>query len=214
MLRESKLGRLYLQWVEAFPTALLQRKSCKPNHLTFSALIVSILVIPAYLHSFWLGGLTVLLAGALDTLDGSLARKTGQTSRSGAFLDSVMDRYSDFFIFLGLWAALVLRTPQWTIRITLLIFFCLQGSALVSYARARGEGLGISTSVGLFGRAERLVTLSLGSIVNDLLRGVWPRLPWLEHQGFLLAVLLLLTLGVHLSALQRIIVLSRQLKAD
>jgi CDP-diacylglycerol---glycerol-3-phosphate 3-phosphatidyltransferase len=214
LLRESKLGRLYLQWAEAFPTAFLQRKSCQPNHLTFSALILSILVIPAYLHSFWLGGLTVLLAGALDTLDGSLARKTGRTSRSGAFLDSVMDRYSDFFIFLGLWAALVLRTPQWTIRITLLIFFCLQGSALVSYARARGEGLGISTSVGLFGRAERLVTLSLGSLVNDLLRGFWPRLSWLEHQGFLLAVLLLLTLGVHLSALQRIIVLSRQLKAD
>jgi phosphatidylglycerophosphate synthase len=214
LLRESKLGRLYLQWVEAFPIAFLHRCSCNPNHLTFFALFFSVLGIPAFLHSFWLGGLTVLLAGALDTLDGSLARRAGHASRSGAFLDSVLDRYSDFFIYLALWAALVLRNPQWIVWITLLTLFCVQGSALVSYARARGEGLGVSTSVGLFGRAERLVTLGLGAIVNDLLRGFWPRLPWLGQQGFLLVLLLLLALGVHLSALQRIIYLFRQLKAD
>ena len=205
MLRESKLGRLYLQWVEACPTALLHRKAFQPNHLTFSALFFSVLVIPAFLHSFWLGGLTVLFAGVLDTLDGALARKAGQSSPSGAFLDSVLDRTSDFFIYLGLWAALVLRAPRLSLWVTLLIFFCIQGSYLVSYARARGEGLGVSTSAGFFGRAERLVTLGLGSIVNDLLRMVWPHRPWLEHQGFLLGLLLLLALGVHLSALQRIV---------
>ena len=205
MLRESKLGRLYLQWVEACPAALLHRTAFQPNHLTFSALLFSVLVIPAFIHSFWLGGLTVLIAGALDTLDGALARKAGQASSSGAFLDSVLDRASDFFIYLGLWAALVLRTPRLFLGVTLLIFFCIQGSYLVSYARARGEGLGVSTSAGLFGRAERLVFLGVGSIVNDLLRLVWPQRPWLEQQGFILGLLLLLALGVHLSALQRIL---------
>jgi phosphatidylglycerophosphate synthase len=214
LLRESKLGRLYMHWVEACPTALLHRTAFQPNHLTFLALFFSVLVIPAFLHSFWLGGLTVLIAGALDTLDGALARKAGQPSPSGAFLDSVLDRYSDFFIYLGLWAALYLRAPNLFIGVTLLIFFCIQGSYLVSYARARGEGLGISTSVGLFGRAERLVTLGVGSIVNDLLRMVWPHRPWLEHQGFILGVLLLLALGVHLSALQRMVYVIRHLKAD
>jgi len=214
LLRESKLGRLYMHWVEACPTALLHRTAFQPNHLTFLALFFSVLVIPAFLHSFWLGGLTVLIAGALDTLDGALARKAGQPSPSGAFLDSVLDRYSDFFIYLGLWAALYLRAPNLFIGVTLLIFFCIQGSYLVSYARARGEGLGISTSVGLFGRAERLVTLGVGSIVNDLLRMVWPHRPWLEHQGFILGLLLLLALGVHLSALQRMVYVIRHLKAD
>ena len=212
MLRESKLGRLYLQWVESGPTALLHRKAFQPNHLTFSALFFSVLVIPAFLHSFWLGGLALLFAGLLDTLDGALARKAGQSSPSGAFLDSVLDRASDFVIYLGLWAALILRVPRLSLWVTLLIFFCIQGSYLVSYARARGEGLGVSTSAGVFGRAERLVTLGLGSIVNDLLRMVWPHRPWLEQQGFILGLLLLLALGVHLSALQRVVNVFRQLK--
>lgn len=214
MLRESKPGRRYLQWVETGPTALLHRLGFQPNHLTFSALFFSVLVIPAFLHSFWLGGLTVLIAGALDTLDGALARKSGQASPSGAFLDSVLDRSSDFVIYLGLWAALVLRAPRLFLWSTLLIFFCIQGSYLVSYARARGEGLGVSTSVGLFGRAERLVFLGVGSIVNDLLRLVWPDRPWLEQQGFILGLLLLLTLGVHLSALKRMVYVFRRLKDD
>jgi CDP-diacylglycerol--glycerol-3-phosphate 3-phosphatidyltransferase len=201
-----------LQWVATCPTALLHRTAFQPNHLTFSALFFSVLVIPAYIQSFWLGGLTVLIAGALDTLDGALARKAGRTSPSGAFLDSVLDRISDFFIYLGLWAALYLRAPNLFLWVTLLIFFCIQGSYLVSYARARGEGLGVSTSVGLFGRAERLVTLGVGSIVNDLLRLVWPQRPWLEQQGFILGLLLLLALGVHLSALQRMVYVFRQLK--
>ena len=200
--------------MEAGPTALLHRTAFQPNHLTFSALFFSVLVIPAFLHSFWLGGLTVLFAGALDTLDGALARKAGRTSPSGAFLDSVLDRTSDFAIYLGLWAALVLRAPRLSLWVTLLIFFCIQGSFLVSYARARGEGLGISTSVGLFGRAERLVSLGVASIVNDLLRMGWPQRPWLEQQGFLLGVLLLLALGVHLSALKRVVYVFRKLKAD
>jgi CDP-diacylglycerol--glycerol-3-phosphate 3-phosphatidyltransferase len=214
VLRESKLGRRYLQWVEAGPTALLHRTAFQPNHLTFSAFFFSVLVIPAFLHSFWLGGLTVLIAGALDTLDGALARQAGQTSTSGAFLDSVLDRTSDFCIYLGLWAALYLRAPHLFPGVTLLIFFCIQGTFLVSYARARGEGLGVSASVGLFGRAERLVTLGVGSIVNDLLRMVRPQIPWLEQQGFILGLLLLLALGVHLSALKRMVYVFRQLKAE
>jgi CDP-diacylglycerol--glycerol-3-phosphate 3-phosphatidyltransferase len=200
--------------LETGPVALLHRFAFQPNHLTFSALFFSVLVIPAFIHSFWLGGLTVLIAGALDTLDGALARKAGQASSAGAFLDSVLDRTGDFVIYLGLWAALVFRVPRLFLGITLLIFFCIQGSFLVSYARARGEGLGVSTSAGFFGRAERLVALGVGSIVNDLLRMVWPQWPWLEQQGFILGVLLLLALGVHLSALKRIVAVFRQLKAD
>ena len=196
MLRESKPGRLYLQWVETRPVALLHRLGLHPNHLTFSALFCSVLVIPAFLYSFWLGGLTVLIAGALDTLDGALARKAGQPSPAGAFLDSVLDRYGDFFHLSGpLGGPGSLRVPRLFLWVTLLTFFCIQGSFMVSYARARGEGLGVSTSVGFFGRAERLVFLGVGSIVNDLLRLLWPHRPWLEQQGFILGLLLLVGSG-------------------
>ncbi len=199
--------------MEAYPTALLHRNSFRPNQLTFSALFLSVLAIPAFIHSFWLGGLTVLIAGVLDTLDGALARKAGQASPSGAFLDSVLDRCGDFFIYLGLWAAVGLRVPRFFLWTTLLIFFCIQGSYLVSYARARGEALGVSTSAGFFARAERLVFLGVGSIVNDLLRLVWPHRPWIEEQGFMVGLLLLLALGVHLSALKRMVEVFRRLKA-
>ena len=174
----------YLQWVETCPTALLHRTAFQPNHLTFSALFFSVLVIPSFLHSFWLGGLTVLIAGALDTLDGSLARRAGQTSPLPGPSSIPCWIATAIFLFTWasgrLWCCGRLSVFVW---ITLLIFFCVQGSALVSYARARGEGLGVSTSTGLFGRAERLVTLGLGSIVNDLLRRFWPRNPWLEAPG-------------------------------
>ena len=78
MLRESGLGRRYLKWVEAVPVPFCQRLGLSPNHLTFLAFFLSLLIPAAYLHSLWLGGLTVLAAGALDTLYGSLARRTGR----------------------------------------------------------------------------------------------------------------------------------------
>jgi CDP-diacylglycerol--glycerol-3-phosphate 3-phosphatidyltransferase len=211
MLRESRWGRRYLQWVEAGPVPLCRRLALQPIHLTFLALGVSLLIPGAYAHSLGLGGLAVLAAGILDTFDGSLARRTGCQTGSGAFLDSVFDRYSDFLIHLGLWIFFWTRQPRLLVPATLLLLFMLLGSFMVSYARARGEGLGLSTSVGFFGRGERILALGLGSLLIDSLTLVQADLAGASGPYLVLGLLALVALGVNLSALRRIVYLARHL---
>ena len=211
MLRESRLGSRYLKCVEDGPVSFFHRLGVKPDHLTYLALLISLLTIPAFFHSLWLGGLGVLISGAIDTMDGGLARRADQKTRSGAFLDSVLDRYSDFFAVFGIWLFFLKHLPRQSALVTALLFFFLIGSFMVSYSRARGEGLGLSISIGFFGRAERVVCLGLGSILNDLLILAFPSQAWLADHLFFIALLVLLTLGTHLTALQRILYLSKNL---
>ncbi|OGP50472.1 MAG: hypothetical protein A2Y79_06145 [Deltaproteobacteria bacterium RBG_13_43_22] len=204
MLRESRLGKHYLKWVEEVPIPFLYRLAIKPNHLTFSTLFLSLATVAAYSYSLWLGGIGVLVSGIVDTMDGGLARKADQKTRSGALLDSVLDRYSDFLALFGIWLFFLFHPIPQQILMTALLFLLLSGSFMVSYSRARGEGLGLSVSVGYFGRGERVITLGIGSVLNDLLIFIFPSQVWLVDHLFFVALLFLLTLGTHLSALQRI----------
>lgn len=113
-----------------------------------------------------LGGVLLLLAGAFDMLDGALARRTDKRSTFGAFLDSSLDRYSEAIILIGLVyvEARVGRTLESTLVLALLT-----GSFLISYTRARAEGLDLECKVGLLQRPERIVLLAFGLIVNELL---------------------------------------------
>ncbi len=131
------------------------------------------------------GGVLLALFGPLDAVDGLLARRTNQVSTFGAFLDSTLDRYAEIALFLGLTYYFLRQdsTPG-----VLLSFLTLTGSLMVSYARARAEGLGLSCKVGLFTRFERLLALTLGLIT-----------------GWLIPVLALLALLTHFTALQRIL---------
>jgi CDP-diacylglycerol---glycerol-3-phosphate 3-phosphatidyltransferase len=212
LLRESKLGNRYLKWVKKVPVPILSHLALKPNHLSVTGLFFSLLTIPAYCYSLWLGGIGVLVSGAIDTLDGGLARNDNQQTRSGAFLDSVLDRYSDFFSVFGIWLYFSINPPNnFQILISALLLLFLTGSFLVSYSRARGEGLGISVSMGYFGRAERVITLGIGSIISDLLTVIFPTQTWAANHLFFIALLLLLSLGTHFTALQRILFLFNRL---
>ena len=118
------------------------------------------------------GGVALLLASALDMLDGAVARATGTASPFGAFLDSVADRYSEA----AMWMALVIVFAQKNDALLVAgSVLAMAGSLLVSYARARAEGLGLDCEVGWFQRPERVVALALGLMVPDLLLGpvVW-----------------------------------------
>lgn len=212
MLRESRIGRLYLKWIEEVPVPFLTQRSLKPNHLSITGLIFSLLSIPAYSYSLWLGGVGVLVSGAIDTLDGCLARKANQQSPSGAFLDSIFDRYSDFFAIFGIWL-FFLSNPvhNYSLLINVLLLLFLTGSFLVSYSRARGEGLGLPVSVGYFGRAERVITLGAGSLVTDLLIILFPDQTWASDHLFFIALLLFLAVGTHLTALRRILFVLKNL---
>jgi len=108
----------------------------------------------------------VLLAGFFDILDGALARRTNQTTRFGALLDSTLDRLSEGLLLLGI-LILNLLKDQLTVEV-LLVCLALIGSLLVSYIRARAEALGLECQVGLFTRAERVTVLALGLLLSQI----------------------------------------------
>jgi len=150
---------------------VLSQSGIKPNALTSISLVPSIAA--AYFIGtghFLLGGALVLVSGLLDLLDGALARFTKQTTKFGAILDSTVDRVSEAAIFCGL---LIWYVPKGATLEAAAIFAALIGSFLVSYIRARAEGLGLECRVGLFTRAERVIVLAIGLLVNQVFIALW-----------------------------------------
>ena len=145
---------------------ILSKSGITPNALTLINLALNIGA--AYVIAtghFIIGGVLVLVAGLFDLLDGALARFIKQTTRFGAILDSVADRISEAAILCGL---LIWYIPQGASLEIVLIFAVLIGSFLVSYIRARAEGLGWQCQVGLFTRAERVIVLVIGLLINQI----------------------------------------------
>lgn len=112
------------------------------------------------------GGIVFLLASAFDMLDGAVARAAGATSRFGAFLDSVADRYSEAAMFAAL---LVVFSQRQDTSLVVGSCLALTGSLLVSYARARAEGFGLECEIGVLQRPERVILLVAGLLFPDLL---------------------------------------------
>lgn len=132
-----------------------------PNTLTVFALLFGMGsgVIIALEKPGW-GALFIFLCGLFDMLDGKVAAKTNTKSDFGALFDSTLDRYSEFFIYVGF--AYHFR-DSWALWIP---FFTFLGSTMVSYTRARAEGLGIECKIGVMQRAERMALLLLGTILG------------------------------------------------
>lgn len=149
---------------------LLVRLGIQPNLLSmigfFAASAAGAMV--AIDHVF-LGGLLFLISGPFDALDGAVARTAGLESRFGAFLDSFMDRYSEAAVLFGILCWSTFRGHH---TLVLLTFLTLVGSVMVSYTRARAEGLNISCKVGLFTRLERFVVLTITLLTGQLLIGL------------------------------------------
>jgi len=145
----------------------LSRIGLTPDILTWIGLGINIIAagIIATNHLIT-GGILVLFSGLFDILDGALARFTNRSTRFGALLDSTFDRLSEAFILFGI---LILYIRDVHILEILLIFGVMIGSFLTSYIRARAEGLGIECKTGLFTRAERVIILALGLMLNQIL---------------------------------------------
>ena len=142
-----------------------------PNFITTTGLILNIVAAILFIHAGihhpgalgyvgWAGAV-VLFAGLFDMMDGRLARLGGMTSTFGALYDSVLDRYSELFTLFGISYYLDLQGYLWG---SILTFLALIGSLMVSYVRARAEGLGLECKVGLMQRPERVVLTSLGAV--------------------------------------------------
>jgi len=155
---------------------LLGRIGVHPHILSITGLILSIFAGFVYgIGSFFWGAWVVVLAGICDTLDGQLARETGKDSNFGAFFDSTLDRYSDMFILMGLaWhfaggpVLMEGKNPENSPWAVLFIVMAMAGSYMVSYTRARADGLGVECKIGLMQRPERITLLVIGSLLGAI----------------------------------------------
>ncbi len=162
---------------------MFHKLNISPNVLTVLGLVITFFAFYLIvLGHFFSAGIVLTLGSIFDIFDGALARKFDKKSKFGAFLDSVVDRYSDFLPLAGI--AFVFKDEPFVFFASL---FTIAGSFLVSYTRARAEGLGIECNVGFFERPERLIILIAGLLT-----------------GFVETAVVILLIGSHLTAFQRI----------
>lgn len=194
--------RLYFAWVMQPLWRVVVRSGIPATAVTTLSVLLGIASgVAAGSGRFALAGWLYIASGICDFLDGRIARATQTTTRAGAALDSVLDRYSDSAVLMGL---------GWYYRdswVLLVVLFALVGSALVPYIRARGEGVGVSIKIGIMQRAERIIYLgiavALSPIVEVFLAPDDPRPP---HR-MAIAALVLLAVSTQLTAVQRLMYL-------
>lgn len=165
-----------------------------PNMVTTIGFVGNIIAAFIFIHASqltplsmgfsWIGwgGAILLFSGLFDMMDGRLARLGNMSTTFGAFWDSTLDRYSELFSLFGITLYLMTASGIWAGVIT---FLALVGSIMVSYVRARAEGLGIECKVGLMQRPERVVVTALAAIITGMTGNLW----WLIGGMTLIAVL-------------------------
>ena len=192
MIELKRRSRLYAE----APARLLGRVGFTPNALTVigSLLTASVGLLIAQ-GWFVAAGLCLWVFSATDTLDGALARATDRVTVFGAFLDSVCDRYAEAAVFFGIvwW-----YQSHGSLLGVSLAYVALVGSLMVSYARARAEGVGLQAAdVGWFQRPERIIVLGFGLILGQFL------------PASLLACLAILAVLTTVTVLQRVVHVAR-----
>lgn len=167
---KSLLGDQVDGWVHAcFP--FLFRRHLNPNALTVVGTLVSVASAVCFARGkFTAGGVLILASGFFDLVDGVVARHQGDTSRFGAFLDSVLDRLVDMLILLGI-AVYFSATQQ--LGQVLLTAWSLVATVLVSYSQARAQLFLPTFRVGLMERAERMLILAAGAVSGLLVAALW-----------------------------------------
>jgi CDP-diacylglycerol---glycerol-3-phosphate 3-phosphatidyltransferase len=168
----------------------LSDRSINPNIITLTALFFSLLCVPlVILDRHVLAGTALGVSGFFDLLDGAIARQTGRVTPFGGFLDSVLDRYADLAVALGIFIYFSMRGENLWATLT---FVAAIGTALIPYIRARAEAAGIECKSGLLERPERTMLLVIGF--------------WF---GVVKIIILLLAVLTHVTALQRIFIVRR-----
>jgi CDP-diacylglycerol--glycerol-3-phosphate 3-phosphatidyltransferase len=199
------------------PIALgMGRLGLTPDALTLIGFAITVVGAALVSQQQWLaGGVVILFGGVFDMFDGTLARATGKVSNLGAFMDSVFDRAGEVIVYVALVAAL---QSVATLDGTLLAAAALGSAVMVSYTRAKSEGLGFTkgsgmAAIGIMPREVRLVILSVGLILAGFL-GTGPIAPCSDcvrtstyplGEFALLGALAIITIGSILTTIQRIL---------
>ncbi|MEW6750934.1 MAG: CDP-alcohol phosphatidyltransferase family protein [Candidatus Latescibacterota bacterium] len=174
----------------------LIRVGFRPDWLTLMGLLMNLVATLAFARGHLRSGAAIMLAAGLcDILDGQVAREGRRETKFGALLDSTTDRYSEIFLYFGVGAYLV-GCDEWIA--TGILFFALCGSLMVSYVRARAEGLGEDCKVGVMQRPERIAALALGGLYG--------------HEG-LIFVLVVLAVTTNYTVIERLAHIRNKLKA-
>ena len=208
MWNRDSLRDLLKQYYESPVSAGFDKLGFSPNGVTILGLILTfIAAIFISLGMLLVGGIVMLLGSALDLIDGGLARRLGKVSNFGALLDSVIDRLQEALVFFGVLIYFLtgpcdsLLSGFDTCSIgPLLAYSAFIGSVMVSYLRARSEGLGIDCKVGIMTRPERVIAVGLGLIISE----------WISI--VILLVLVIITVLGLFTTIQRLVHSSSMLK--
>lgn len=188
------IGAKFGHFLDKPLTPLVKKIPLNPNVLTVAGFVVTITAAFVLPYNIKLGGLLILVGGLFDMLDGIAARVNNRATRFGAFLDSLLDRYADAFLFLSVAWYLASKGEHTGAFLSL---GTLVGALLISYARARAEGLGESCSTGIMERPERIILLILAALT-----------------GWFIPVLLVMFVLTHVTVIQRAYHVWRQMKGE
>lgn len=191
------MRRLINKHLESPVVVVLSKLGVSPGFVTISGLFFAIIAAGLIYFGFlWIGALVMLFGGILDMFDGALARATDRVSRFGGLLDSVVDRISEAVILAGVVGYFLVNSETLGV---LLAYCAFAGSFMVSYVRARAEGLGVECNVGTMTRPERVAVLGVGLFI-----GHW-------YPMVICLVLGLISILTILTTIQRVIVTRKSL---
>ena len=197
----------YWYWVTSPVEKIALKFKLTPNFFTTLGFLIGALagVFYFYNHLGW-AGWCVIIGGTCDMFDGRIARLTQKSSASGAFYDSVMDRYGEMLCLLGLAAHYRHTWVFWFVILGIV------GSMMVSYARARGESVGVLCQEGAMQRPERIVYLGVGSIFSPVLWKFFSLfIPALRQDFLLVAAVVMIGIMTNYTAIHRTLWIYREL---
>jgi CDP-diacylglycerol--glycerol-3-phosphate 3-phosphatidyltransferase len=170
MTYTSLIGKIF-GWMIDRIVGWLALSRIHPNVLTFFGLVINIVAAWLFARGRFLdAGLVVIGAGLFDMVDGRVARATDRVTRFGGFFDSVLDRYSDLALFMGLLVYYASINRPFYIVLTAIV---MTGSVMVSYTRARAENSIPKCKVGFLERPERVVLIIIGALFNHMAQVLW-----------------------------------------
>ncbi|NMC64993.1 MAG: CDP-alcohol phosphatidyltransferase family protein [Acidobacteria bacterium] len=179
---------------------ILVQLKIHPNYVSLAGFLAGLLVGLFYSLHYPVWALVFLLvSGMMDILDGKVATNGNRKTRFGAIFDSSLDRYSEFAMYLGL--GFYFR-HHWILWVLALAFL---GSTMVSYTKARAEGLGFQCQLGIMQRAERLVLLILGTLFGLIIN---------RFDQVMIITIIILAIASNLTAIQRIVFVYQQEKRE
>ncbi|QQR80297.1 MAG: CDP-alcohol phosphatidyltransferase family protein [Deltaproteobacteria bacterium] len=204
----NRFFKEYWYWLTSPFIKLMIRIKISPNALTVWGFVISCLAAYFFYQGhIAAGGWTMIFGATFDMFDGHIARLTGRETRSGAFFDSVMDRFCEGVILLGLAAY---YRDSWLLYMVVL---ALIGSMMVSYTRARGEGVGVDVKEGFMQRPERIVYLGVGSVFSPVFSFLLSSFVILPPHFLNSGAIILIAIMTNITALQRMFLVMKRLEA-